>query len=124
MRPKKQATTGESDLFRARLDQIINMKHELVLPPNGSPAATSSAPMSTRDTAATTPQTHTAFSSPDRSAACSAAAQAHLRAVRRIIRDIRRNPRLVEDSLVPNPGRDNPRLLRPTRAETSFLTGD
>jgi IS5 family transposase len=26
---KKHATTGESDLFRARLDQIINMKHEL-----------------------------------------------------------------------------------------------
>ena len=32
--------------------------------------------------------------------------------------------RLVEDSLVPNPGRDNARLLQPTRAETSFLTGD
>ena len=30
MRPKKPKTTGESDLFRARLDQIINMKHELV----------------------------------------------------------------------------------------------
>jgi len=30
MRPKKHVTTGESDLFRARLDQIINMKHELV----------------------------------------------------------------------------------------------
>jgi transposase, IS5 family len=30
MRPKKHATTGEGDLFRARLDQIINMKHELV----------------------------------------------------------------------------------------------
>jgi hypothetical protein len=30
MRPKKHQTTGESDLFRARLDQIINMKHELV----------------------------------------------------------------------------------------------
>ncbi len=30
MRPRKHATTGESDLFRARLDQIINMKHELV----------------------------------------------------------------------------------------------
>ena len=29
MRPKKP-TTGEGDLFRARLDQIINMKHELV----------------------------------------------------------------------------------------------
>ena len=27
---QKHATTGESDLFRARLDQIINMKHELV----------------------------------------------------------------------------------------------
>ena len=30
MRPKKHATTREGDLFRARLDQIINMKHELV----------------------------------------------------------------------------------------------
>jgi len=30
MRPKKPETTGEADLFRARLDQIINMKHELV----------------------------------------------------------------------------------------------
>jgi transposase, IS5 family len=31
MRPKKHKTTGSIDLFRARLDQIINMKHELVL---------------------------------------------------------------------------------------------
>ena len=30
MRPKKHETTGEGDLFRARLEQIINMKHELV----------------------------------------------------------------------------------------------
>src|SRR5215467_13066539 len=30
MRPKKHETTGSSDLFRGRLDQIINMKHELV----------------------------------------------------------------------------------------------
>jgi hypothetical protein len=30
MRPKKRETTGSSDLFRARLDQIINMKHGLV----------------------------------------------------------------------------------------------
>jgi IS5 family transposase len=30
MRPKKLRTTTEGDLFRARLDQIINMKHELV----------------------------------------------------------------------------------------------
>jgi IS5 family transposase len=30
MRPKKHGMTGSSDLFRARLDQIINMKHELV----------------------------------------------------------------------------------------------
>jgi transposase, IS5 family len=30
MRPKKQQTTGSGDLFRARLDQIIDMKHELV----------------------------------------------------------------------------------------------
>ena len=29
MRPKKPETT-EGDLFRARLDQIINLKHELV----------------------------------------------------------------------------------------------
>src|SRR6476619_7551829 len=31
MRPKKHKATGSNDLFRARLDQIINMKHELVL---------------------------------------------------------------------------------------------
>jgi len=31
MRPKKPMTTEVGDLFRARLDQIINMKHELVL---------------------------------------------------------------------------------------------
>lgn len=30
MRPKKQEMTGSGDLFRSRLDQIINMKHELV----------------------------------------------------------------------------------------------
>jgi hypothetical protein len=30
MRPKQQSTTGSADLFRARLEQIINMKHELV----------------------------------------------------------------------------------------------
>ena len=30
MRPKQRSTTGSGDLFRARLDQIINMKHELV----------------------------------------------------------------------------------------------
>lgn len=30
MRPKQHATTKSADLFRARLDQIINMKHELV----------------------------------------------------------------------------------------------
>jgi hypothetical protein len=31
MRPRKHKLTGSNDLFRARLDQIINMKHELVL---------------------------------------------------------------------------------------------
>src|SRR6185295_18430688 len=30
MRPKKHEMTGSADLFRARLEQIINMKHELV----------------------------------------------------------------------------------------------
>ncbi len=30
MRPKQHETTESSDLFRARLDQIINLKHELV----------------------------------------------------------------------------------------------
>ena len=30
MRPKRQKPTGSGDLFKARLDQIINMKHELV----------------------------------------------------------------------------------------------
>jgi hypothetical protein len=30
MRPKQHETTGSGDLFRARLEQIINMKHGLV----------------------------------------------------------------------------------------------
>jgi len=30
MRPRKMETTGSGDLFRARLDQIIDMNHELV----------------------------------------------------------------------------------------------
>jgi hypothetical protein len=30
MRPKKHETTAEGDLFRSRLDQIINLEHELV----------------------------------------------------------------------------------------------
>ena len=30
MRPRKHSPTGSGDLFRARLDQIINMRHELV----------------------------------------------------------------------------------------------
>ena len=30
MQPKQHSTTGSSDLFRAWLEQIINMKHELV----------------------------------------------------------------------------------------------
>ena len=30
MRPKQRQTTGSRDLFRARLDQIIDVKHELV----------------------------------------------------------------------------------------------
>jgi IS5 family transposase len=29
MRPKKHATTNSGDLFRARFDQIINLKHAL-----------------------------------------------------------------------------------------------
>jgi transposase, IS5 family len=29
MRPKKQETTRSDDLFRARLDQIINLRQEL-----------------------------------------------------------------------------------------------
>ena len=31
MRPKKPETTGKGDLFRAKLDQIIILKHELAL---------------------------------------------------------------------------------------------
>jgi transposase, IS5 family len=31
MRPKKYETMELGDLFRSRLEQIINMKHELVL---------------------------------------------------------------------------------------------
>ena len=30
MRPKQHSTTGSGYLFRAKLEQIINMKHELV----------------------------------------------------------------------------------------------
>src|SRR5262245_44118158 len=30
MRPKKHEMTGSGDLFRARLEQITNMRHELV----------------------------------------------------------------------------------------------
>lgn len=30
MRPRQQPQTGQTDLFRARLDQIINLDHELV----------------------------------------------------------------------------------------------
>ena len=30
MRPKQRKATKDGDLFRARLDQIIDMKHELV----------------------------------------------------------------------------------------------
>ena len=30
MKPRERRETGEQDLFRSRLDQIINMKHELV----------------------------------------------------------------------------------------------
>ena len=44
--------------------------------PRSSPAAQSSAAMSTRDTAATTPRTRAASSSPARSAACSASSNA------------------------------------------------
>lgn len=29
-RPRERRETGEQDLFRARLDQILNMNHELV----------------------------------------------------------------------------------------------
>ena len=31
MRPRKQKKADHDDLFKARLDQIINMRHELVL---------------------------------------------------------------------------------------------
>jgi IS5 family transposase len=30
MKPRERRETGEQDLFRSRLDQIINMRHELV----------------------------------------------------------------------------------------------
>ena len=30
MRPRERSETGEQDLFRSRLDQIIDMKHALV----------------------------------------------------------------------------------------------
>jgi transposase, IS5 family len=30
MKPRERRETGQSDLFKARLDQIINLEHELV----------------------------------------------------------------------------------------------
>jgi len=30
MRPRERSETGEQDLFRSRLDQIIDLKHPLV----------------------------------------------------------------------------------------------
>ena len=30
MKPRERRETGEQDLFRSRLDQIINLNHELV----------------------------------------------------------------------------------------------
>ena len=30
MRPRVQPPTGQTDMFRARLDQMINLEHELV----------------------------------------------------------------------------------------------
>ena len=30
MKPRERRETGAQDMFRSRLDQIINMKHELV----------------------------------------------------------------------------------------------
>ena len=30
MRPREQPQTGQADMFRARLDQIINLDHKLV----------------------------------------------------------------------------------------------
>lgn len=35
MRPRERSETGEQDLFRSRLDQIIDMKHRLVTGPHG-----------------------------------------------------------------------------------------
>jgi hypothetical protein len=110
MRPKKHETTGSDDLFRARLDQIINIVttnarapggqfvlHARTLPGNpydghtlgavieaterltGPPAARSSVPMSTRDTAATMPQTRAESSSQAKNAGSSAASNASSR---------------------------------------------
>ena len=44
MRPKKPETTGEGDLFRARLEQIIHLKHEL-MQERGPAAATIDKPI-------------------------------------------------------------------------------
>ncbi len=30
MKPRKRGSTGDADLFRSRLDQMINLRHELV----------------------------------------------------------------------------------------------
>jgi hypothetical protein len=52
MRPKKHKTTGSNDLFRARLDQIINMKHDWFCLPARS-IGTGSTARSRRSTART-----------------------------------------------------------------------
>lgn len=44
MRPKKYRTAGSDDLFRARLDQIINMKHSPDCDENLDPARPGSQP--------------------------------------------------------------------------------
>ena len=52
MRPKKHKTTGSNDLFRARLDQIINLKPSWFSSPAGS-IGTGSTARSPRSTART-----------------------------------------------------------------------
>ena len=89
MRPKKHETTGSGGLFRARAPGGRFALHARTLPGNpydmtaarwapsskplrGSPAARSSVPMSTRETAATMPQTRAASSSQAKNAGFSA----------------------------------------------------
>src|SRR5207249_3295207 len=79
IRDIRRKIAGYADLAPGRCPAILMMATRWApssKPLRGSPAARSSAPMSIRDTAATTPQTRVASSCQGKNAACSAASNA------------------------------------------------